>query len=293
MTDSLRALSWDPHWVYRMFDAEGELLYIGCTSGPRSRLLAWRSVANATPGHWFEQVADIRWVVFGNKAEAASEERRAIRTESPRHNIAMASPRRAREINPEREDRAARMVRAYVHDDLTLEQIGQRHGVTRERVRQIINKTDPTIYRLAKMRRKARTRHRRAMADGFSELRHCRLCGGLFEAGGLHRRFCSPVHQAVHTQILRYQIDAEHRETHYVYVARWNAKSEDPKRRTHGERVLAGEATRRGKRWLVPGSLAFHWAVRAYVLDWPVWEQFHPDVQAQVRAHISGEAMAS
>lgn len=69
-------------WLYRMFDAEGRLLYIGVTEQGIRR---WLQHQQRKP--WF---ADVRaWTVEvmpdGDTARAA--EREAIASESPRHNV--------------------------------------------------------------------------------------------------------------------------------------------------------------------------------------------------------------
>lgn len=115
------------HWVYRLYDDEGRLLYVGMTVNPKARLKSWRSVGRAA-GHWWPQVSDIRWEPHNNKADAANAERAAIGAESPLHNVNLvlnhrSSRTRVREIDPHRIERATRMLHAYVDDDMTLEQI--------------------------------------------------------------------------------------------------------------------------------------------------------------------------
>ena len=158
------------HWVYRMYDAEGRLLYVGMTVNQKKRIQVWRSVGRAA-GHWWPQVADIQWEFHPDKGAAAAAERTAIQTESPLHNIngrlhpRVASSPGVSEADRQRIERANRMLDAYVNDDLTLDQIARMHGMTRERVRQVLNKHDRTLYQLAKIRRKARTRQRQAVAS--------------------------------------------------------------------------------------------------------------------------------
>jgi len=71
-----------PHFVYRCFDADGRLIYVGCSRTPKNRMDQHR--ANSW---WFEQVERVRFTVFPNKDYALWMERRAIETEHPRWNI--------------------------------------------------------------------------------------------------------------------------------------------------------------------------------------------------------------
>lgn len=283
------------HWVYRMFDADGRLLYVGMTSNPHARIKVWRSTGRAD-GHWFPQVESIRWEFFDSKPGAAAAERQAISTEAPLHNINLVPRVQARLADPGRGDeRADRMLRAYVNDDMTLEQIGQRHGVTRERVRQVLSKHDPTLYRLAKIRRRARTRLRNWVnAGSVARFGTCRICGDDFEMVDSKSVYCSPVHRQI-WMLFRYQVDDRMRATHRAAMAKWFLRnSEDQVQLRYAERVLAGTAeVGRRRRFIQVGSLNWHWALRAYVLDWPLFGMLHEDVQEQIRQHVAGEAVAS
>lgn len=81
-----------PTWVYRMYDANGALLYIGQTRVPQMRLSVWRSVcfagqAPARPSAaWFANVVRIDWRKYPDWTAATAAERHAIATEHPRHN---------------------------------------------------------------------------------------------------------------------------------------------------------------------------------------------------------------
>lgn len=74
------------HWVYRCFDAEGRLLYIGFTQSPLERRAAHRSTAP-----WFDQMA--RWSLVGPfegsmaRMRAFRCEQRLIATEKPMYNV--------------------------------------------------------------------------------------------------------------------------------------------------------------------------------------------------------------
>lgn len=70
-----------PHFVYRLYDADDALLYVGMTYDPRNR----------RQGHkrkeWWPEVARFRLTVYSDKATALRAESQAIRAEHPVHNI--------------------------------------------------------------------------------------------------------------------------------------------------------------------------------------------------------------
>lgn len=68
--------------LYRLFNIEGRLLYVGITDGPETR---WNT--HASQKHWWPNVATktVEWFDTRNDAEAA--ERRAIYAEAPLHNV--------------------------------------------------------------------------------------------------------------------------------------------------------------------------------------------------------------
>jgi hypothetical protein len=71
-----------PHILYRCFDADGELLYIGITNDPGNR---FNLHASATP--WWPDVAEIKLdESFASRWELEVAERDAILAEIPLHN---------------------------------------------------------------------------------------------------------------------------------------------------------------------------------------------------------------
>ena len=70
-----------PHYVYRCYDMDGVLLYIGCTNQPVYRLSGHRN------GPWGDQIDRIRFTVFPNRRKALDVERAAIWNENPIHNV--------------------------------------------------------------------------------------------------------------------------------------------------------------------------------------------------------------
>ena len=85
--------SWNPpagnkeqdgeHTVYRLYDAEGVLLYVGVTNSLSKR---WSQHEKTKP--WFGEVAVITRSLYPDKRSAYEAEVRAIISESPIHNIA-------------------------------------------------------------------------------------------------------------------------------------------------------------------------------------------------------------
>ena len=69
------------YYLYRHWDAEGRLLYVGRTHDLHTRHLTHRS---SSP--WFGEIAEITIQAFDSRWEAAKAERVAIHTENPLHN---------------------------------------------------------------------------------------------------------------------------------------------------------------------------------------------------------------
>lgn len=68
------------HYLYRVFDTDGDLLYIGRTAEPRKRLMSHQT---QTP--WWPQ-ADSVTLQMVARTEVAAAEKRAILAERPRFN---------------------------------------------------------------------------------------------------------------------------------------------------------------------------------------------------------------
>jgi hypothetical protein len=186
--------------------------------------------------------------------------------------------------------RAERALVAFVRDDLPNTQIAERYGITGGTLGSDLRAIDPTLYLLAKRRRLARRRLQRFVDRGTVQCVHsCHLCGEAF-TGPEYRRYCSPVHQSA-AMSLRFQTDEHFRVLHLGRVAKWHiANVEDNEVLVrHAKRRLAG-TTRTHGRWLVPGSVPFHWALKAHALGWPIWDRFHPEVQQQIREWVGSES---
>jgi excinuclease UvrABC nuclease subunit len=72
-----------PHSVYRCYDADGVLLYIGCSYQVEKRL-KWHTTSSA---HWFQHVADVKVQQYANRSEGLAAELEAIITEEPVFNV--------------------------------------------------------------------------------------------------------------------------------------------------------------------------------------------------------------
>lgn len=71
------------HILYRFFNADGELLYIGVTQDPTARFKSHQHDKS-----WFSEVATSTMEHFTSRQELMAAELVAIQRESPRHNIA-------------------------------------------------------------------------------------------------------------------------------------------------------------------------------------------------------------
>lgn len=71
-------------YVYRAFDTQDRLLYVGCTSDPLNRFNCHRS--HKSP--WLPFAARLTWEVFPTRTAAFGAESLAIMGEEPRYNQA-------------------------------------------------------------------------------------------------------------------------------------------------------------------------------------------------------------
>jgi len=73
--------------LYRYFDSEGQLLYVGITGNPKSR-----QSDHSKKAEWFSKVSTASYEHFLTREEAMAQELTAIRNESPIHNKAHNYP---------------------------------------------------------------------------------------------------------------------------------------------------------------------------------------------------------
>lgn len=157
-------------------------------------------------------------------------------------------------------DTALSMAAAYRTGAATLEDLAKPHGLTRERVRQIIKEVDPAardearIARLLRQVKEAERRRdereverRKADEDALRRGVRCRLCWGPNGRAVTGRRYvtCSSRCARLWT-LLRYQLDEAQKEQHKRSMARWTiANPSHPfvndARLRYAARVLAGE----------------------------------------------------
>lgn len=71
--------------LYRHYDAEGVLLYVGISLTPMKRLSGHRRKS-----HWSGKIARVEMEWHPSRAAAIKAERMAIKKEWPRHNVAMS-----------------------------------------------------------------------------------------------------------------------------------------------------------------------------------------------------------
>lgn len=194
-------------------------------------------------------------------------------------------------------ERRRSAIHAYVHGDMTLDQISRRHGVSREMIRLDCNKEDRTLYLLAVRRRAARLhldqfvngRRGKGRRTRLIFTKECVVCGEIFQTvGDLNTKYCSPMHQKIWT-MFRYSIDENFRENQKTATARTTLKHRfgDEIQQRYSQRVLDGTATNKGQRWFCRGSLVYHWAIRAFVLGWPLFDMLPDVLQHQIREDLS------
>lgn len=74
-------------WLYRMFNDDGELLYIGIT---KNRYQRWRDHEKSKP--WISEATTWKWEVIDPQADPLEVEKRAIKSERPRYNVVHNKP---------------------------------------------------------------------------------------------------------------------------------------------------------------------------------------------------------
>lgn len=88
-----------PETVYRLFNAAGELLYVGYTFNPIARIKGHRRES-----YWGSEIASVRLEFFDSEKLARSAEARIINDEKPLHNLQWLHPLKG---GPRLRDRAA------------------------------------------------------------------------------------------------------------------------------------------------------------------------------------------
>jgi len=82
-------------FLYRHFDRDGRLLYVGISSSALRRLDEHKGAS-----HWFHEIANITISSFGTRAEVLLAERNAVQDERPLHNLKLQRKDGQQEIKP-------------------------------------------------------------------------------------------------------------------------------------------------------------------------------------------------
>lgn len=85
----------DVHVLYRIYDHDAALLYVGITNNPVTRFREHGAAKD-----WWPRVANIGIVTFHSREELEAAEKTAIRDEKPRYNIANAGQAPRRKVPP-------------------------------------------------------------------------------------------------------------------------------------------------------------------------------------------------
>lgn len=173
-----------------------------------------------------------------------------------------------------RSERDEKIVRLYVEDRLTLEQIGQLFGITRERVRRVLMRAGVTGWLVAKERTALRSAARDARKEAereavLSALPPCRVCQGPVRR--LRSITCSS-ECAEAWNALRLHLDPEQAEAHRLQQARAvlkHAEKYSASAVALSRRIVAGDAPPRNRTWVAPNSRAAYY-LRKFNLPMPV-----------------------
>lgn len=85
-----------PHYVYKHYDADGRVLYIGCTHDPEGRFAAQRT--SSYSADWWPLVAHTEVIGPMPYVEAFHAETHAIRADLPPYNKLVPPPYTLREL---------------------------------------------------------------------------------------------------------------------------------------------------------------------------------------------------
>lgn len=167
----------------------------------------------------------------------------------------------------------ARLYLEEYRSGLTLEQVGARHGVTRERVRQLIEAIAPGLiaetFAGRQAARSAATAARRQAAADARPLYECRVCGRSFKIP-YRSVTCSPTCEAA-WKAARPLFDPEVYRRSQIYQARHHLRHPDRTSQAMVEssrRLLAhyeatGEVLAPNRRFVIPGSARWQKVVAA------------------------------
>lgn len=170
----------------------------------------------------------------------------------------------------------------YADDGLPYEEIGERFGLTRERVRQIfVDWYGHGLIGLVKHRRRARARLANYVEKG--DRWPCLVCGAptkCYLTTPVKHPFCAAhgSHDIYPSIILT--IDAHRHEKHREIGERRHLAE------TGRPRVVRGR-TNRGQRWMIRGSKMWRLVAEAIENDWPFLDRLPPEIVDRVRAQMA------
>jgi hypothetical protein len=200
-----------------------------------------RKVSSILQAVW-ERGPDVRSVVEAKAQVRAL--RRLAAAEFQAHR--KAKRRRQGPADPARD---VEILRLYRDKGLTLEQVGGRYGLTRERVRQIVARLDPQA-KATRTRILAEHERDRRLAEAHP----CRVCGKPV-LRGRRAQTCSPK-CAEDWRVVRYQLDPEHHRRFRQVQARSilrNPRKHPPGQLSWARAILTGNAAP-NRRFVVEGS---------------------------------------
>jgi hypothetical protein len=128
------------YFIYRMFDATGALLYVGCTNQIRPRLIAHGCV-----NPWYERVVDVKLELVGpDRAEALKKERAVIVSENPELNKNKRAPEKETPLErAARYEQRADEIKALHARGWTAIQLAEKFKISRQRIYQIVPSAKP------------------------------------------------------------------------------------------------------------------------------------------------------
>lgn len=93
-------IDYEPTYLYRAYDGEGALLYIGITCKPDGRLANHKHKSS-----WFGDAKRMSWALHPDRPSALEAEREAIESEQPRDNLNYQHPQQRAEAARRRDAR--------------------------------------------------------------------------------------------------------------------------------------------------------------------------------------------